>query len=381
MKLKPIILILICGFCMACQNTSTSYIADEIVEKRLNQLIEENNIPGINFSIIYGDGMQKNYSAGYADMEAKHKLNPQHVIFSGSIGKTYAVAILMQLMEEGKFNLKDKLIDHFPEVDWLKRLPNISDITIEMLLQHTSGLPRYINNQALWDTLKANPDKVWTYEERMAFVFDSEPLHKPGESWAYSDTNYLLLGMLIEKLCESKYYDEVKNRILEVQNLKTTFPANKRTISGLPQGYSKLEAFFRMPHLMVTEGKYAFNPQMEWTGGGIASSTSDLAKWAKIYFTPTLFKQESLQNIITVSSNGKNIAENTDCGMGSFTYHTQLGKAYGHTGFVPGFVSIFAYFPDKDMAVAMQINCDYAKKKMSLSQYLEKILMTKNTVK
>jgi len=359
---------------LACNNGNNAQNNDPIL-KILDHLVAENNIPGLNLSIIYEDGTQKNYSSGLANLENKEKLNVEHVIFSGSIGKTYAVAIIMQLAEEGKIDLGNKLTGYFPDHEWIHKLPNIEDITIEMLLQHTSGLTRYINHQGVWDTLQNNPDKVWTYFDRLSFIFNDKPVHEAGKGWAYSDTNYLLLGMLIEKIAGSYYYDEVKNRILVPEKLKQTYPSIKREIENLPIGYSKLDSFFRMPEIVVKDGVYAFNPQMEWTGGGMASTTSDLAKWAKIYFEAKLFSKESLNKIITINPNGSNaIGEGLSYGMGSFIYQTKFGKAYGHTGFVPGFVSIFAYYPEQEMAVALQVNCDYATEKMSLVQYLDTIL-------
>ncbi len=353
-----------------CQNQNKVNDEDKI-PKILDELIIENNVPGINLSIIYKNGKQTNYSAGVADTSTKVPLTTQHVMFSGSIGKTYAVAILMQLVDEGKIDLEEKFITYFPDNQWLKRLPNINDITVEMLLQHTTGLPRYIENQAVWDTLKASPDKIWTYEDRLSNIYDSEPVHEADKGWAYSDTNYILLGMLIEKITGSYYYDEVENRILKPYGLTYTYPAITREINNLPTGYSDLGDFFRMPGVVVVDGKYAFNPQMEWTGGGMVSTTSDLAKWSKLYFEGELFSPELLTKITTPNSNGIEIDKGLSYGTGSFIYNTKFGKAYGHTGFVPGFVSIFAYYPDKRIAVALQVNCDYAKKKMELTEYLD----------
>jgi len=132
---------------------------------------------------------------------------------------------------------------------------------------------------------------------------------------------------------------------------------------------------FRMPEIVVVDGKYAFNPQMEWTGGGMASTTPDLARWAKIYYEGQLFSDSLLNKITTPNSNAKMLDDSLAYGMGSFIYKTKFGKALGHTGFVPGFVSIFAYYPDKKIAVALQINCDYAADKLKLIDYLDKILV------
>jgi len=371
--MKRVALILFFPLLIACNGTKKESNDNEIA-RIANELIAENGIPGLNLSIIYKDGKQQNYSFGYADVQNKKELTPKHVMFSGSIGKTFAAAIIMQLAEDGSIRLEDKFLDYFPDNEWLDKLPNIQDITIEMLLRHTSGLPRYIFQEGFWNLVLDSPDKVWSYKDRLEFIFDIDAIHEAGNAWGYSDTNYLLLGMLIEKITAAYYYDEVKNRILIPKNLTSTYPAIKRRITNLPVGYSKPNELFTMPEIVIVDGEFIFNPQLEWTGGGIASTTSDLAKWAKLYYECELFSAETLQQMVTPDKNGK-LTENVSCGMGSFIFQTKLGELYGHTGSFPGFVSIFAYHPKLEIAIAMQINCDYAKEKMGLTEYLERILI------
>ena len=370
-----IVLAYVCLFpaCNSEKTSSTSTSLNEI-DAVLNELVQENEIPGLCFSIIRADGSQESYAAGFSDVEHHKPLTTDHVLFSGSIGKTYAVAVLMQLVDEGRIHLSDRIIDHFPEVPWLKRLPNMNEITVAMCLQHTTGLPRYAMQPEVWEILRDNPDKVWSYKDRLAIIFDDAPLHEAGKGWAYSDTNYILLGMLIEKVTGNGVYDEMKSRVLEPQGLTRTYPSLTRDMPNLPIGYSRLPDKFCMPEKTVTNGRYVFNPQMEWTGGGFASTTSDLARWAKIYYEGKLFSANMLKRITTPNSQGINIQENESYGMGSFIYETPHGKCFAHTGFFPGFMSVFAYYPDRKVAVALQINCDYAKKNMSLIGYLNRIL-------
>lgn len=361
-------------FSCNCGNTYNKSIDEsKIIQETINQLVIDNEIPGLNFSIIDEHGAIQNFSAAYADTETKELLTIENTMFSGSIGKTYAVAILMQLVEEGGIELDKRFIDYFPEVEWLNLLPNMEDVTVEMLLQHVSGLPRYVLNSGVWEAVKNNPDKVWTYEDRLSFIFNSKAVHEAGKGWAYSDTNYLLIGMLIEKITHSDYYQEVVSRLLKPNNLNHTYPAIKRDFEGLSMGYSADE-MFGLNGKVVENGRFIFNPQMEWTGGGMVSTTSDLARWAEIYYEAKVFSDESLSKIVHPTINGKDITENLSYGMGSFIYSTSVGMAYGHTGTMPGYNSIFAYFPDKKIAIALQVNCDYASKKMGLINYVETIL-------
>ncbi len=340
----------------------------------IDSLVVANDIPGLNFSILLPDGTQENYSSGYNDVESEIMLDPADVLFSGSIGKTYAVAILMQLVDEGMVSLSDSIADYFPEVDWLSRIPNIDDITIEMLLKHTTGVTRWVMKPDVWKVLHDSPNKVWTYEDRFAFVFDDEPAHPAGEGWGYSDTNYLLIGMLIEKLTGKEYYDLLDNRVLKPTGLKSTYPSDHRDIYNLAQGYSRLPDDFMIPEKVVLDGNYVFNPQMEWTGGGVASTTSDLAKWAEIYYTGNLFSDSLLLKIVCPTDEAIRLGKKTLYSIGSFIFETDNGIAYGHSGFVPGFNALFAYYPETQIAVALQFNSDYAGAKSRLNSYLDQIV-------
>jgi len=242
-----------------------------------------------------------------------------------------------------------------------------------MLLEHTSGLPRYIFNPAVSEAVNRDRDKVWTNEERLSMAFEMEALHEAGESWGYSDTNYILIGMLIEKITGENYYELVRKRVLDPLDLKHTYPLVSRNIINASNAYSTKENLFKTPTVLFENDLYYFNPQLEWTGGGFYCTTEDLAKWAKHFYTSAAFSEESLNYIITPNKNAEKIGEGVAYGAGSFILETRYGIAYAHSGTMAGFKSIFAYFPDLDVAVALQTNCDYAQRKIKLINYLEEI--------
>ena len=321
-------------FLVACKTrVENKFNKNKEVVHAINKTLDEKKLPGLNYSIVYEDGNIENYSLGYSDVEQKEPLSISHTLFSGSIGKTYAVALLMNLVESNKINLQDKLMVYFPDTEWLSKLPNIDDITIEMLLQHTSGLPRYVLKPELWKSLNENPNKVWSYKDRLSYVFNEAPVHEAGKGWGYSDTNYILLGMLIEKVTSKEYYHLVQTKLIAPNSLSQTYPSLSRSIPNLATGYSNMGDAFFVPNKTVKNGQYFMNPQLEWTGGGMASTTSDLAKWAKLYYEGKLFSQETLNLITTPNSNGVDVVNKGSYGMGSFIYESQLGKAYGHSGF------------------------------------------------
>ncbi|MFD2822361.1 serine hydrolase domain-containing protein [Lacinutrix iliipiscaria] len=340
----------------------------------INQVIAENNIPGLTFSIIHKNGQTDNYAAGFSDIEKKITLKTDHTFFSGSIGKTYTAALLMQLIDKKQIELSDIFITYFPGHEWLHQIPNIDDITIGMLLQHTSGLPRYVLKPEIWKQIDEDPNKVWTYKDRLAVVFNDKPVHEAGKSWSYSDTNYILLGMLIEKVTKNNYYDLADYQILKPYNLNQTYPSLKRNIPNLAVGYSKMPPAFRVPEKTVEAGSYFFNPQLEWTGGGMASSTPNLAKWAKLYYSGTPFSKKTLATITTENHNGHHVIGTDSYGIGTFIYETKHGKAFGHSGFMPGFNSLFIYYPELEIAAAIQINCDYAASVINMNELMDDLI-------
>jgi D-alanyl-D-alanine carboxypeptidase len=164
-------------------------VQNDSIKTLIQETINKYNLPGLSFSLISKDGEIENYSFGFSDVEDKIPLEDTHTFFSGSIGKTYAATLIFQLIDQKKIGLHHTFISYFPDTEWLKQLPNIDQITIEMLLQHSSGLPRYVMKPEIWQTLYNDPDKVWSYKDRLSVIFNDLPLHEAGKSWAYSDTN------------------------------------------------------------------------------------------------------------------------------------------------------------------------------------------------
>ena len=358
---------------LLCILLSNALIAQNDVEKKMSDLLDLSKAPGINFSIIYENGDQKNFSAGYADVQNKEKMTPGHAMFSGSIGKTYAIAVIAQLVDEGKIDLDKKFIEYFPAVEWLQNLPNINDFTVLQLMHHRSGLPRYAFKKGVWETAKNEPDKVWSYKDRLSYVFGDTAVHPAGEGFAYSDTGYLLLGMLIEKMTGQYLYDAIQERVLDPLELTHTYAADKRSYPKNANTYSKDEVF-QMPGPVFINGVCRFNPQLENTGGGFVNTTSDLAKWAKLYYEGAPFSDKMKTIIQSISPDGANVYEGWNCGAGIFILETKYGLAYGHTGLMVGTRSIMLYFPDYNVSAAMQMNTDQPEGDLGLLESLELLI-------
>jgi len=176
-----------------------------------------------------------------------------------------------------------------------------------------------------------------------------------GEGWDYSDTNYIVLGMIVERVTGRRYYDEVKRRLLGPLKLRRTFPSDSRRIPGLAQGYAGADNPFGGTDAMIArDGRFAINPQFEWTGGGIASTAEDLARWARALYEGRAFDRALMPQVL--DGVAAKLGPGVKYGLGVIIRETEAGPAYGHSGFFPGYLTEMAYFPDLRAAVAVQVN-------------------------
>src|SRR5262249_45210235 len=145
--------------------------------------------PGVSAGFALADGRSFGLAAGLADKAAKQPMTPDARMLQGSVGKTYVAAVALQLVHEGKLNLDDKVSKYLGGEEWFPRLPNAADITVRMLMNHTSGIVRYELNRKFLEDLTRDPYKVWLPAERLRYVLDGKPPFAAGKGWEYSDTN------------------------------------------------------------------------------------------------------------------------------------------------------------------------------------------------
>jgi D-alanyl-D-alanine carboxypeptidase len=276
-------------------------------------------------------------------------------MLSGSIGKTYVAAVMLRLVEIGKASLDDNISRWLGKESWFTHLPNGKEITLRMLLNHSSGLRNHVDDEQFVVRAKNAPDAFWSHEDLVKYDLDKPPLFPPGKGFAYADTNYILVGLIIEKITGRSYYSELHSQILGPLKLKDTAPSNQRVISGMVSAYTDPKNPFGLPEKVCIDGKDALNPQIEWTGGGLVSTSPDLARWAWLLLGGHVLKGPSLKEML---SGIPARSEGGRYGLGMGIRETELGPAYGHDGEFPGFESVMAYFPRYNIAVAVQFNTD-----------------------
>lgn len=312
------------------------------------------SFPGATLGVAPRDGAPFGLAVGWADKERKVAMRPSDLLLQGSVGKTYVAAVALQLVQEKRLLLDEKIEAYLGKEPWFGRLPNAHEVTVRQLMSHTSGLVRYEFKDEFVRDLLRNPDKVWKPEELIAYLLDAKPPFAAGQGWEYSDTNFIVLGMIIEKLTRAHYYDEARRRLLKPLGLKDTVPSDRRRIPGLAQGYAGANNPFGGSDQMVKDGQFIINTQFEWCGGGMASTAVDLARWGKALYGGTVLTPPLREEM--VRGVPSRLGRDVKYGLGAMIRPTSLGPAWGHSGFFPGYLTELLYFPDHGFAIALQTN-------------------------
>lgn len=325
------------------------------LQTKLNEWHSSGKFPGATVGVVLADGRSLGLAVGVSDRAANTPMKPSDRMLAGSVGKTFAAAVALQLIKEGKIGLDDRISKYLGGEKWFSRLPNANDITVRQLMNHTSGLVRYEFKETFTKDLTANPLKVWTPEERLAYLFGEKPPFEAGKGWDYSDTNYIVLGMIIEKVTGKAFFDEAERRLLKPLRLSDTIPQKGPKMKGVVQGYAGTNNPFGGKDAMIENGKFVINPQLEWTGGGYASTSEDLARWAKAMYEGKAFDASMLPQMLDGVA-APMLGGETKYGLGVIIRRTRLGVTYGHSGFFPGYMTDMMYFPEQKIAVAVQVN-------------------------
>ncbi len=343
----------------------------QAIQLKLDEWHKAGSFPGGTLGVVLPSGETMSFAVGYSDRTAKTPMKPNDRMLAGSVGKTFAAATALQLVKEGKVNLDDKIEKYLGTEPWFTRLPNAKDITIRQLMNHSSGLVRYEFKDQFTKDLTANPTKVWKPTELIAYLFDEKAAFEAGKGWDYSDTNYIVLGMIIEKVTGRKFYDEANRRLLKPLKLTDTIPQDGLTLKGVVQGYAGPNNPFGGKDEMITDGKFSINPQFEWTGGGYASTSLDLARWAKFIYEGKAYSPDLLPQVLDGVA-APMLGRETRYGLGTIIRKIGAGSSYGHSGFFPGYMTDMMYFPDQKIAVAVQVNTSVGR---SLGKPLGRVLV------
>jgi D-alanyl-D-alanine carboxypeptidase len=315
------------------------------LQQVLDNKLKELDVPGIQASVRMGN-FYWHSTSGSIDLKKGEKLTAEHILRIGSVTKNFTAAIILKLYEQGKISLDDKMNKWFPEY------PKSDTITIRQLLNHSSGIYNYTENlwlgvqSVLWQHKKWNPDTL------LESTYNKEFYFSPGQGHHYSNTNYLILGLIIEKITDKPLSTVYREYIFEPEKLTNTFFIPYEEIpENLITGYDRDVIPFGTHKITPDETSFA---TLGFSAGAIVSTADDLRKWIDSLFKSNFLKEETLNEMMKyLEAEDHDVRRQIGYGLGLRVLNIDGDIMFGHTGTIPGFGAAVFYCPEKDYSVAI----------------------------
>ena len=261
----------------------------------------------------------------------------------GSVSKSITAACILKLEEEGLLTINDTIgryLGNYPFVN--------NAITIKQLLNHTSGIYDYVKHPKMLDSMQADFSRIWTPDEVLN-TFVKEPYFEAGQGWTYSNSNYLLAGLIIEKVTGQTYHEAIRQKILEPVGLGNIFLNPDETTAGtiahvwLPYNSTKvdLDAFGITPKSVYSSA---------WAAGAYFAQPSQMANWMQTLLTNQVLSETSMTKMTTFVPAG-----NIEYGLGLMKLSNDSLETYGHQGYII-YSSLCFFDPITNLTIAVQSN-------------------------
>jgi D-alanyl-D-alanine carboxypeptidase len=283
---------------------------------------------------------------GTPTLNGKTKITDDSLFGVGSITKTFVAVTILQLQETHQINLDDSISRYFPEY------PRWGKITIRQLLNMTSGISNFTRTEIFKKLIENEPT---TYHPPSFFVdlaYKQKDEFSPGKGWYYSNTNYYLLGMIIENITKKSLLHEFQQRFFKPLHLTNTY----YSIDTYPASIYRQQVHAYLNDKDVTKE----NPSYYGPAGCMLMNTKDLLIWTQALFTPgKILSKHSLNNLMktqTVPSNPPK-PDGSRYGLGMYSLDIPgYGLVWWYTGVIDGYSSVFIWIPKKQIIIAAQVN-------------------------
>ncbi len=292
-------------------------------------LLESNNKFMGSVAISEGGKILYSKTIGVTDMYSKRRATNATKYRIGSISKMFTSAMIFKAVEEKKIALEQTIDAYFPSV------PNAKKITVANLLNHRSGIYNITNSGDYW-TYYTKPK---TEAEMVAIIAKTKSDFEPDSKADYSNSNYILLSYILEKVYKKSYGEILADKIANPLGLKNTYLGNRINL-GKNECYS-----FTYTEEWVSEKET--DPSIPLGAGAVVSNPTDLTIFIESLFAGKIISKKSLEQMTSIKDN---------YGMGIFQVPFDKRKGFGHTGGIDGFSSSLGYFPDSNVSVALTSN-------------------------
>ncbi|ESU28934.1 penicillin-binding protein [Flavobacterium limnosediminis JC2902] len=300
------------------------------IDSLLSYLNHNNRFMG-QISIREGDNVvyEKAYGLPTTKKEEQPNKNTKYKI--GSVTKTFTAVMIMQLAEEKRLKLEDKLSKFYPQI------PNADKITINDLLRHRSGIVDYVNADSTTNMMVKISKK-----DMLSKIAAYKPVFEPNSKAEYSNSNYYILGCIIEEITKTPYKTNLKTRIIDRLKLKNTYMVDnvdpKR--NEIPSYMYKGDQWEVIPE---------WDMSLPFSAGAISSTANDLTALMRGIFNGKLLKPSSVDEMTQLKES---------YGIGLVTFPFGERKFFGHTGGIEGFKSVVGYYPTEKLGISLIVNGD-----------------------
>jgi len=322
------------------------------MDSLLNYLHENNKFMG-SLTIREGENVVFNKAYGFADVEKNIKADRLTRYKIGSISKTFTAVMVMQLIEEKKMTLQTKLNRFYPKIQ------NAEKISIYDLLHHRTGIVDYVNQDA---SFHASLDKKHSKEDILKVITSFKSNFEPGSKYEYSNSNFYILGCIIEKLTKKSYAENLQNRIVKKAELGTYENKTEMTAKGAVTNKVFVPTTYYVEDATNTANKESYSYYFDGTNwvkslenhnsipfasGGITSTPADLTKFIHALFNGKLVNASSLEQM-------KEIKEGYGKALIQFPFGER--RFYGHGGKIEEFSSMLGYYPTEKLSFSLISN-------------------------
>jgi D-alanyl-D-alanine carboxypeptidase len=368
MRRLAVVTLIALGLCAPAAGQSSDEALKTSLQKALDAYVatrgEPEHISAASLSIsLKGDEAAINLAAGttkYPDAGAK--VTPADLFEIGSITKSFTSVAILQLEAAGKLTIEDKL------GAWLPQYPEWKDVTIHRMLDMTSPIPGYDNQPSIARIMGEDPGHIYTPEELVASAYPHNGEPKPVSGWTYSNTNYILAQMIVEKAGGKAYADVVRD-LAEQAGLKNSFyeqnlyPAaiTDRMVSGYFFNHGPDDKL-----LAPLLGRDVKHDSVSWMqgAGGVVASMEDVSRWARALYEGPLLADKQRRELMTLVSDkiGEPIASPSrehpsafGLGVGA-GFRPALGAYWYYQGMTLGYRVLYAFFPDNGAVIVVGLN-------------------------
>lgn len=339
------------GLALGLLATLPTPVRAAVVPSELQQALDElvatpGGPPGAIAVVQVGNRVQV-YTAGIGDLNSRRRMRPTDHMRIASVSKAFSGAVALSLVERGALSLDDTVGALVPGFN-----PDWDDVTLRELLNHTSGIPTFTTSQDFVDRLIAYPRVPVPPRQLVEYVADKD--RAPGNVYEYSNTENILVGLMVEAATRRSYEHQLGSRVLGPLGLRGT---------SLPEGYRMPRPFIHgydtEPGLEPEDESEIVAAGYTWASGGIVSTPFELNRFVRAYAGGKLFGGAVREAQLTFVEGGSSEPPGpgtNSAGLGIFRYETDCGTLYGHTGNIFGFTQFMGASEDGRRSAVVSAN-------------------------